>query len=109
MFAEDKAKDGDEGLEPQVSTRGAEPRESSHHDRHVTMHEADIYPERQQRYDSMAASAACTARQLAQRSKSAGEKKRCCCALQHNKKVLYDRRACKIGSHAGPVLADCCT
>ena len=69
-------KAGDEGLEPQVSARGIEPRESSHHKRHLAQQEADICPERDQRYDSMAASAASSVRQLAQRSKPDGDRKR---------------------------------
>ena len=76
ILAEDKVKAGDEGLEPQVSARGIEPRESSHHERHVAQQEADICPERHQRFDSMAASAASTVRQLAQRSTSDSERKR---------------------------------
>ncbi len=68
---------GDEGLEPQVSARGIEPRESSHHERHVAQQEADICPERHQRYDSMAATAASVVRELAQRSSSGSDQKRC--------------------------------
>ena len=87
FLAEDKVKAGDEGLEPQVSARGIEPRESSHHERHVAQHEADICPEQHQRYDSMAASAASTVRQMAQRIASDSERKRCLPCLQHSYKA----------------------
>lgn len=77
---------GDEGLEPQVSARGIEPRESSHHERHVAQQEADICPERHQRYDSMAAEAASVVRQLAQRSPSKDDRNRSLACLQHSYK-----------------------
>ena len=75
---------GDEGLEPQVSARGIEPRESSHHEQHVAQQEADVCPERHQRYDSMAAKAASIVRELAQRSTSDSDRNRCLACLWHS-------------------------
>ena len=76
-IADEKVKAGDKGLEPQISARGMDPRESSHHERHAAQQHTDISLERQHKYDSMAASAASTVRQLAQQSMSDAEQKRC--------------------------------
>ena len=84
LLAEDKVNAGDEGLEPQVSARGIEPRESSHHERHLAQQEADVCPERHQRYDSMAATAASVVRELAQRSGSENDRKRCLACPRHS-------------------------
>ena len=76
MIAEDKVKAGDERLEPQVSTRGAGSRESSDQERNAAERGPDACPQQQHKYSSMAENAASTARELAQRSKSDGERKR---------------------------------
>lgn len=92
-IAEDKVKAGDEGLEPQVSTRGAEPRESSDQERNAAERGPDPCPQQQHKYSSMAENAASTARELAQRSKSDGERKRylalCSSAKGHIMSTAY--------------------
>ncbi len=76
IIAEDQVKAGDDRLEPQVSTRGAEPRESSHQERNALERWPDDCPQQQRKYESMAKNAVSTARELAQRCKSDGERKR---------------------------------
>ena len=92
-IAEDKVKAGDERLEPQVSTRGAEPREFLDQERNAAERGPDACPQQQHKYSSMAENAASTARELAQRSESNGERKRyltvCSSAKGHSMSTAY--------------------
>ena len=84
--AQEKNRDRQGSMEPQVGGRLAEARESSLQDRGEAERSAGMPPERERQYGRMAEGAVIAARQLAQRSKASSQRKRC-------KKLLMDRRS----------------
>ena len=84
-WAQEKSRDRQGSMEPQVGGRLVEARESSLQDGGHAERGAGASPERERQYGRLAEGAVIAARQLAQRSKASGQRKRCEELLVHEK------------------------
>ena len=84
---QEKSRDRQGSMEPQVGGRLVEARESSLQDRGEAERGAGALSEYERQYGRMAEGAVIAARQLAQRSKASGQRKRCEERVVHGKCV----------------------